>query len=399
MENQSSSILLHEQNNVFLIDWLTVVFHDCHVCDVMELLGFPCDTPWQEQHIFRNGYPVQTFWNGVCIRWGADRAEFFSDDLSLGGKKAIQKVRHDMGICLDLSGTGCRSFEQYGRGNWLELLSAICSKKGRCNVTRLDLAYDDHIGLLDIYRIESDVRDRNYVSKARSARITWSDDLDEDIQGLTVEVGSRQSSVLIRIYDKAAERGFDHSRHWVRVELQLREQRALAAVAEILKLQHVGRTASGIVRNYCTFRIPSGDSNKSRWPIADYWDKLIMDMNRISIWISPGEPYNFSKTERHMLEQYGQAFITYYRVHGEFASFLNAALQRFPELKKKYQTVIAEAEMLKAERKKRLDEGRRFYGFQIIPEDDPDFEDGINDLFGDAVLDQFRAEYPGSGCQ
>ena len=380
MENQSVPVLLNQQNNVFLIDWLTVVFHDCRVCDVMELLGLPASTPWQEKQIFRNGYPMQTFWNGICISWGADDIRFYS---ASDGKSAEAKVRHDMGICLNLSGSGCRAFEQYGRGDWMELLKYICTKKGKINITRLDLAYDDHTGVLDIHRIRRDVEDRNYVTRARKAFVIWSDDLNEDIQGLTVEVGSRQSRVLIRIYDKAAERGFDHSKHWIRVEVQLREQRALAAVAQLIENQHVGKTAAGIVRNYCTFRTPSGDSNKSRWPIAEYWDKVLMDMDRISLWISPGEPYNFSKTEKHMLEQYGQAFITYYRVHGELHSFLDMCLRRFPDLKDKYQTVIAEAELLKQERLKRLNKVRHDYGFKLLDESDPEYNVDILSIFGE----------------
>lgn len=382
LEKQPETILLPAENNVFLIDWLTVVFHDCRVCDVMELLGLSVNTPWQEKQIFRNGYPMQTFWNGICISWGADDIRFYS---SSDGKSAEDKVRHDMGICLNLSGSGCRAYEQYGRGDWMELLKYICTKKGKINITRLDLAYDDHIGLLDIHRIRSDVEDRNYVSKARKAFVIWSDDLNQDVQGLTVEVGSRQSRVLIRIYNKAAERGFDHSKHWIRVEVQLREQRAMAAVAELIQLQHIGKTASGIIRNYCTFRTPSDDTNKSRWPMADYWDKLLMDMDRISLWISPGEPYNFSKTEKHMLEQYGQAFITYYRIHGELGSFLSMCMRRFPDLKDKYQTVIAEAEMLKAERRKRLHEVRKYYGFELLPDDHPDYDLDILSIFDDGV--------------
>ena len=380
MENQPVPVLLNQQNNVFLIDWLTVVFHDCHVSDVMELLGLPVSTPWQEKQIYRNGYPMQTFWNGICISWGADDVRFYS---SSDGKSAEERVRHDMGICLNLSGTGCRAFEQYGRGDWMELLKYICTKKGKINITRLDLAYDDHTGVLNIHRIRSDVEDRNYVTRARKAFVIWSDDLNEDIQGMTIEVGSRQSRVLIRIYDKAAERGFDHTRHWIRVEVQLREQRAMAAVAELIQLQHVGKTAAGIVRNYCTFRSPTGDTNKSRWPITDYWDKLLMDMDRISLWISPGEPYNFSKTEKHMLEQYGQAFITYYRVHGELYSFLQMCERRFPELKDKYQTVIAEAELLKEERRKRLNKVRYDYGFKLLDEDDPAYDVDILSIFGE----------------
>ena len=326
----------------------------------------------------QNGYPMMTFWSNISIQWGADREEFYTDDLD---KCAADKVRTDMGICLNMSGNGCRTYEEYGSGDWLQLLDLICNNLGRIHITRLDLAYDDHIGLLNIYRIEQDVRDRHYTSKAKFSEIIWSDNQTDDIQGLTVQVGSKKSLIMIRIYNKAAERGFDHNKHWIRVELQLRDARATAAVAEILKLQHVGCTVSGILRNYCLFQVPSGDSNKSRWPVADYWDKLLLDMDKISLWISPGEPYNFSKTEKHMLEQYGQAFITYWKIHGSFTSFLYAAMERFPELKKKYQIAIDDAMRMKAERQRRIEEERKFYGFAPIPDDQLDQFD-IFDIFG-----------------
>lgn len=399
MENRSNVLSLESQNNVFLIDWLTVVFHDQTVFGVQHLLGLTgADIPWQERHNFVYGYPVTTFWNNISIRWGADNVAFYTDDAD---KSAAEKVRTDMGICLEMSGTGCRAFEQYGSGDWLQLLHQICDCEGRVSITRLDLAYDDHTGLLDIYRIEQDVRDRYYVSKSRKSMITWSDDWDEDIQGLTIEVGSRKSDVLIRIYNKAAERGYDHNKHWVRVELQLRKDRAVVAALEILKGQHVGRTAAGILRNYCTFRTPSSDSNRCRWPLTDYWDKVLMDMEKISIVIAPGEPYNFHKTEKHMLEQYGQAFICYYRMYGETFSFLLDAMKRFPVLKPKYEAAINEYNLMKSERRRRLDEGRKFYGFEVIPEDDPFSQLDVFEIFGDDLLfdpgDQLPGD-PGLGC-
>lgn len=372
--------------NVFLIDWLTVVFHDRNVDQVKQLLGLAgADVPWMERRVFRHGYPMMTFWNNITIMWGADRAEYYTDD---DDKSAAEKVRTDMGVCLDISGRGCRAFEQYGTGDWLQLLTRIFDGGERVNITRLDLAYDDHEGLLNIYQIEQDVRDRSYRSKSKFSMIIWSDDQERDVQGLTVQVGSNKSNILIRIYNKAAERGFDKDKHWIRVELQLRKDRAVAAAAELLKLQHIGRTVSGILRNYCVFVVDNGDLNKSRWPIAPYWDWCLMSMDKISLWISPGEPYNFSKTERSLLSQYGQAIITYFKIHGSLNSLLYAARDLHPELKKKYKIAIADAELLKAERKRRLDEERKFYGFPLIEDDDPRYEDlDIFDIFGPELSD------------
>lgn len=306
------SSLTMENCNIFLIDWLTVTCHGCTVDDIISLLGMSDkNIPWQDLEKYRNGYPRQRFWNGITISYGADDPDYVKDPT---------KVRTDMGICLNLSGTGCRSFETYGHGNWFSLLftfftlnfkthHCIKERKGKkysYNITRLDLAFDDHSGILDIYRIKSDVESRYYTSKSKYSEITWSDDQNDDIQGLTVQVGSDKSDIKVRIYDKAAERSFK-DRHWVRLEIQLRDVRATAAAADLIDHQNIGFTVSSILNQYLTFRVPSEDSNKSRWPIADYWSKMLLTMESIRLWRSTGEEYNFSSTEHWLIKQYGQA--------------------------------------------------------------------------------------------
>lgn len=345
MENQT--LLLNEQNNVFLIDWLTFVCHGESVDYIKWLLGLDSPSvPWENEQKFRNGYPMQCYWNGITISYGADDERFYKDPA---------KVRNDMGICVNLSGTGCRAFESYGHGDWFRLfgyffrdhdfVASTQYKLQSYNITRLDLAYDDHVGLLDIYQIEKDTRDRYYVSKSTKSKIIWSDDQDEDIQGLNVQIGSDKSDVVVRIYDKAAERGFK-DRHWIRCEIQLRHDRALAAVAELFKNRHVGRVASGVLRNYLTFReFTPSDTNRSRWPLAAYWDKLLLDMERISLWISPGEPYNFANTERWLLKQYGQAIVVMDQLHDE-GYLVDRAKQMYPvrDLAPKYKKFLADIE-------------------------------------------------------
>lgn len=330
-----------------MLDWLTFVAYGCSVDDVKKILGMTSrDIPWEETEKFRNGYPLQCYWNGVTISYGADQKRFYKDPT---------KARTDMGVCVNLSGTGCRAFESYGHGDWFRLLSELFTlrdhgcreKKGRIysyNITRLDLAYDDHSGLLSMQRLESDVRDRNYVSPSKYSEIIWSDDQDEDIQGMTIQVGSDKSDIKIRIYDKAAERGFK-DRHWIRCEMQLRDDRARVAAHELVKYMDIGKTVSGILRNYLTFRIPTDDSNKSRWPLAEYWENLLTSMEKIRLWIGPGEEYNFRKTEYWLMKQYGQAIVVMDQLHDP--DYLVQSCKRlFPvsELAPKYKKFLAEIE-------------------------------------------------------
>lgn len=330
------------QENAILIDWLTVTLHDITVQEVQRLLGLDAaDVDWNDRLAFRHGYPRQCTFANIVIRYGADNIENYKDTEK---STAAEKVRYDMGISLDMSGNGCRAFETYGHGDWLKFFTDICNLASKVNITRIDLAYDDHEGILDIHRIRQDAEARNFTGAPKKARVVWSDDQRTDIQGLTVYIGSEASAVYLRIYDKAAERNY-HDRHWIRVEMVLRMDRALSAVAEILKLQDVGRTFAGVLRNYCCFREESSDSNKSRWPIADYWDKLLNGAERIRLWISPGEPYNFRKTELHMVHQYGQALQAYVAIHGNLNDLLIESRREHPNLKKKYKVAISEAKL------------------------------------------------------
>lgn len=335
-EKQEIAISSHGKENVFLIDWLTVVSHVDTVDSLKAKLGLDnFNIPWEDEVKFMNGYPLQTKFHGITISYGADREEYYKDKT---------KARTDMGICLNLSGQGCRAFEEYGHGVWMKLFDFIFVSS-QYNITRLDLAYDDHSGILDIFRIKNDTEDQNYVSKSR----WWMNQYGSE--GTSVYIGSPQSQIRIRIYDKAAERGFDDGRHWIRVELQLRKDRAYVAAAELMKQQHIGRVAAGILRNYLTYRVPSGDTNKSRWEICYYWQQLLFSMERISLWISPGEPYNFSKTESWLMDSVSPSIYTYYRLHGSLGALLAAFQREQRELPEKYRRVIQEHELQQQKRK------------------------------------------------
>ena len=355
MENPNLPIV-RNLDNCFLIDWLTVTFHGLQTWDVKQILDLKT-VPWQVKHSFINGYPLDLCFGHIHIRHGADNPAYYSDP---------KKARTDMGICLDMSGQGCREFESWSNKSWIEFITDIFRCGGvqgaRMSVTRLDLAYDDHSMLLNIWRMRRDVEDRNYLSKSKMSRIIWSDDQETDIHGLTLEIGSKKSPVLIRIYDKAAERGYKY-RHWIRVELQLREARSHEALKQLYQRESIGMVASGILRNYCTFVTPTADSNRARWPIADYWQRVLEGFEKIRIWRAPGEEYNFSKTENHLIEQYGQVIQAFYKIHGSLDSLLSRSCQVHEHLNPKYLAAV-EKEMLRRQfRQNEIESFRKSCGF------------------------------------
>ena len=253
--------------NKILIDWLTVTSKTLNVDDFKKLLGMD-NAPWQLMKGYY-GYKSREYYESISIHYDGT---------------------FDMGVCLEMSGQGCRAFESLGNGSFEIFFEKILEEKD-LRVTRLDIAFDDHTGILDINQIVSDTEDlKCVVTPFRSWCTTCSN------KGKSVDIGSKASSVLIRIYDKAAERGFkDGDMHWVRVEMQLRDSRAF----EFLRLpMTIGERFFNVLCNYLCYVTPNeNDTNKSRWKLAPYWEELLNSAYAVSIYSKPGMEYNLGNVD------------------------------------------------------------------------------------------------------
>lgn len=324
MENHGLAI-----QNVFTVDWVTVSFSQSDVYSVISILGLKTyDFQYNEKHMW--GYTHTAQFGHVRI--------FYTPYSQLD-------IKANKGCCLNMSGQACREFETYSNSfSWADLFSRFELLGGE--FTRLDLAYDDRTGVIFLPRLAMDVADRNFIGHARKSERLYSDDLDKDIQGLSVYIGSKQSDIFIRIYDKAAERGYHPSEmHWVRVEIQMRKIRAVMAARAVATEAHIGEVFAGILNNYFRIVTPTGDSNKSRWPVAEYWEKIIRDVEKLHLTM-PGIEYNFRRSQAHFLKQYHQMLFAYMQMHGDQAAaklFADVvALCQGEELKEKYVAAVRE---------------------------------------------------------
>lgn len=282
--------------NVFLIDWFTFTIRASTVENVKALIGMAHSAIKWEVLGGCNGYPESIYYNGVRIMYGATE---------------------DMGICVNMSGQGCRSYESFGANDWTYLFSVLCRlrESDTVNVTRLDLAFDDHNDVLDIFRIKQDTLDGYFTGKVRKKFLEESY-VGDVYTGLSLYYGSPQSNIRCRIYDKAAERGLEDE-HWIRVELQLRKGNAMTAVQHIDSGLAVGTVFSGVLRNYIQFREPNDlDSNKSRWDLADYWAAFLDGVVPMTLWVNPGCEYNLTKLQSYVIDQAGNAISCYVLIHG-----------------------------------------------------------------------------------
>ena len=221
--------------------------------------------------------------------------------------------RPDMGVWEEMSGQGCRTFESLSAVGWERLFSFI--RENGLKITRLDVAYDDHTGVIPLGEIVNDTQSGMFISKSNY----WETVLSS--KGSTVQIGSPQSRVLIRIYDKAMERNCPPGIHWIRCEIQLRDDRAIQFSNIPLP---IGEAFAGVLLNYLRFVEPSDDENKWRWPMKDYWSALVDDAERISIYQAPGMEYNEERCKRYVVNQAGNAIDAIIQMYGidEFAKMI-----------------------------------------------------------------------------
>lgn len=273
--------------NIVLYDWLSFTSKIHTPDELINALGLSA-VPWTTTKGAR-GYQDRKYFSCISIHYNG---------------------RPDMGVWVEMSGQGCRAFEDLSTladnpsNKWTTLFSFI--RQWSLKITRLDVAYDDHTGVLDICQISSDTQCGMYVSKSDYWEVLVGS------KGTTIQIGSPQSKVLIRIYDKAAERG-KTGEHWIRVELQLRDDRAI----QFSKLQEpMGEAFAGVLLNYLRYVVPAEDSNKWRWPMTDYWCDLVDDAQRISIYTAPGLEYNEERCKRYVINQAGNAIDACIKMYG-----------------------------------------------------------------------------------
>lgn len=173
---------MEEKENIVLYDWLSFTSKNHTPEQLIEALGLT-HCPWLDTK-GAHGYRDRKYFSCISVHYNG---------------------REDMGVWVELSGQGCRTFESLSAKSWDDLFQWITVQQ--LKITRLDVAFDDHTGVLDIDQIVEDTRRKHYVSRSDY----WETVLSS--KGSTVQIGSPQSKVLVRIYDKAAERHCEPGTH------------------------------------------------------------------------------------------------------------------------------------------------------------------------------------------
>lgn len=291
--------------NLVLFDWLSVT---------LPLEGeWPSEGDCNDGSVFINLLGLQNIDFEVCDGVRGFRSRLWFDGINIHLPSEKQPY-----CWLEMSGSGCRAFETYGSGDWNHVLRVVVEY---CNVTRIDIAFDDHSGILDMAAIVNDTYFKpSFVSKSHYHEVQLSYDDRTNERGTSIYHGKESSNTLIRIYDKAAQLGYESENHWIRIEIQLRRENAVGFIQAYLQSNCLGDTFAGVLVDnlrYC--ERSDSDSNKWRWPLTGYWSELVSDATRIRLLTTPGVEYNLSNLESYVFGQAGNSIRCFIDCFGEDA--------------------------------------------------------------------------------
>lgn len=278
------------------VDWLTFTVTTKKLGDKV---GFAEYTP---QEVIENflGMDPDLFEETGSSLLGYDRVLRFADIVVCYEPRQNDYFK-DMGVCVSMSGQGCRAFEamsSYQPSPFAALFQLLEDTSGS-NVSRLDIACDDRAGVLDMDRI-IDKTQRNEINSRmtkRSVVASW-DGLDRS--GATVYVGSPSSAFRLRIYDKALEQGT--TGHWVRVEMVMRADNANAFVHEVTQGNPVGTLAAQVLNDKFAF-IDRDDGNISRCTVCSWWAEFVGSLEYLHLVTRPEVQQSVARIDRWVSDQ------------------------------------------------------------------------------------------------
>lgn len=294
--------------NRLLIDWLTFT-SKIHSCDqICKVLGLDW-SKFTDLGYGRNRYQHCYQFENIVI--------LFSSDID----------KYNDGLCVMLSGKGCRDFEQYGNGDYISLFKLIYDNWSenkslrKMNITRIDYAFDDFSGGLNLLTVADYTRKGYFVSSCKCVTKDINGEIVskgkycicESECGFTVYFGSRSSNTMVRFYDKfleklntgASEELPEGVTSWVRCEIELKNINCIGFIKLVLdkvddNMPSIFSGANdthfdiffGILNNYLRFVEPNeNDSNIRRWDTAPFWSDFINAFtNRYSVFINIGVP-------------------------------------------------------------------------------------------------------------
>lgn len=241
---------------------------------------------------------------------------------------------------ISMSGKGCRTFESLFdlNINWLDFIGKYMRienndyKTAKAHIARLDIACDDkpendEEPILNYLTIRNHYEKDKFICKAKKHTQSRGTDTEEFEQ--CIYFGSPRTDRRCRIYNKALERtenGHEYSGHWIRCEMQLRNDSALSFYLKALEIGNIGKCFSGMLLDYLRFTTETNkkDHNQSRLKTCKWWTEFTNHSSKIKGFKIGGTEYNLESLCTYLRTQCSSSILTYIALNdGKIESLYN----------------------------------------------------------------------------
>jgi phage replication initiation protein len=241
---------------------------------VVDFLTFTVHDGWQADEVVESilGMDVMEF------EHLAKGFNFYSRSMVYSDIRVLYDGMSNMGVCVNMSGRGCRVFEDYHGESLLSFLRQI-NERPYISITRLDIACDDKVGMLSLEKMWQHSTDGNYRTRLQARNIQESFKGKRD-GAKSLYFGSSCSLYRIRIYDKGKQTG--EGGHWVRFEIVLKDDYAKQAVNVMVASKNLGNAVSGIIDDKFAF-VELGDNDVLQYKLADWWVEFLGEVQTVKL--------------------------------------------------------------------------------------------------------------------
>lgn len=264
------------------VDTLEFAVKNIECNDLLFFLGLE-DMPFEVSGKFRYNYNSSLYSGGIIIGFENKTSEY--------------------SCYVAISGKGCRNLESYFGGpgvfDWYTFLLKLYELE--ISFRRIDIACDTYDDSINIKRCLKYYEADKFASKSKRV-VGYCFSQEEFL------VGAPSSNMLVRIYNKALERGYSDGlkdgKPWVRCEMQLRDEYAAQFVNEYMLSLDIGKIYKMHLNGFMRFlAAPNDKKNSQRIPSAKWWEKYCDGLPGVRFCSAPGVEYNYKKSYNYVKNQ------------------------------------------------------------------------------------------------
>ncbi|MCC8024724.1 MAG: replication initiation factor domain-containing protein [Clostridium sp.] len=315
------------------IDWLSWTLSEpCNLETAVQLMGYAM-ADFQLLPQGRNGYRSQLRHSVYPISIQYDGQEGMGIHVDVSGS-AIQdlvehyKKSHSVSTPFGEMAYDASSFDSTLFSDMLKHILSLG------HITRLDLAVDD-IGAnyYTLNSLDEKLSNKLYVSKFRKWNKLVEYENGRDILGYTIYMGSRTSSIMLRVYDKQLEQNKKLEKTsktlinypWVRWELELKDERSQQAVEALIQGKSINEVTIGILSNYLRIICPDASRN-DRCSVDPVWDSFIGNILKLALYQVP-QPKTINDTKNWLERQVASSLAAVVIADGGDSAFIHYLLK------------------------------------------------------------------------